>query len=61
MRRFKLTNPHRKLTASPLPKQRRIGHSNDHRTTFDGIRWVLRCGSPWRDMPEPYSSWKMVS
>ena len=33
---------------------------NDHRVTLDGMLWVLRCGTPWRDMPERYGSWKTV-
>ena len=28
---------------------------------LDGILWILRTGSPWRSLPERYSSWKTVS
>jgi len=33
-----------------LPPQRpHVGRpANDHRTELNGIRWVLRTGSPWR-------------
>lgn len=25
---------------------------------LDGILWVLRTGSPWRDLPEEFGTWK---
>jgi transposase len=60
MRRFELTDEQWKLIKPVLPKQRRGGRWNDHRQTLDAMLWVLRCGSPWRDMPERYGSWKTV-
>ena len=60
MRRFELTDEQWKLIEPALPRQRRGGRWNDHRQTLDGMLWVLRCGSPWRDMPERYGSWKTV-
>lgn len=33
---------------------------NDHRRTIEGICWRLRTGSPWRDLPEEFGSWKSV-
>jgi transposase len=30
----------------------------DPRTVLDGILWVLRTGSPWRDLPEEFGAWK---
>jgi transposase len=35
--------------------------ANDHRTTINGILWVLRTGAPWRDLPERYGAWQTVS
>ncbi|MBL8606993.1 MAG: transposase [Myxococcales bacterium] len=35
-----------------LPKQERGGKWNDHRTVMNGMFWVLRSGSAWRDVPE---------
>ena len=29
-----------------------------HRRVIDGIRWVLRTGAPWRDLPERYGPWQ---
>ena len=30
------------------------------RQLIDGIRWRVRVGSPWRDVPECYGSWRAV-
>ena len=38
----------------------RGGRWNDHRTTLDAMLWVLRCGPPWRDMPDRYGRWQSV-
>ena len=35
-----------------LPKRERGGKWNDHPTVTNGMFWVLRSGSAWRDMPE---------
>ena len=60
MRRFELTDEQWMLIKPVLPGQSRGGRWNDHRQTLDGMLWVLRCGSPRRDMPERYGSWKSV-
>jgi hypothetical protein len=33
---------------------------SDVRTVFNGVLWILRTGSPWRDMPEEYPPWQTV-
>lgn len=45
-----------------LPPQRpHVGRpALDHRTMLNGILWVLRTGSPWRDVPERYGHWTSV-
>lgn len=60
MTRFDLTDAQWQLIKRLLPKQGRGGRWNDHRTTLDGMLWVLRCGPPWRDMPERYGRWQSV-
>ncbi|TDV38596.1 transposase [Actinophytocola oryzae] len=37
----------------------RSGRSSswNRRLLVDGIRWRVRTGSPWRDMPSVYGSW----
>jgi transposase len=32
----------------------------DRRMVLDGIFWVLRTGSPWRDLPEEFGPWQTV-
>lgn len=60
MRRFELTDDQWAVVAPLLPRQGRGGRWNDHRTMLDGMLWVLRTGSPWRDMPERYGKWQSV-
>lgn len=44
------------------PQKPMVGRpSEDHRTTLNGILWVLRTGAPWRDLPERYGAWETVS
>lgn len=39
----------------------RVGRPNlDHRRILNALRWRLRTGTPWRDLPERYGSWKTV-
>jgi len=59
-RRYELTDEQWTLIEPLMPKPRPGGRWNDHRTTVDGMMWVLKSGSPWRDMPERYGSWKSV-
>lgn len=30
----------------------------DHRLVLEAIAWRFRTGSPWRDLPEEFGSWK---
>lgn len=32
----------------------------DRRLVMDGILWILRTGSPWRDLPEEFGPWQTV-
>jgi transposase len=32
----------------------------DNRQIVNAIRWVLKTGAPWRDLPEHYPTWKTV-
>lgn len=58
--RYELTDKQWDLIKPLMPKRKSGGRWNDHRTTLDGTMWVLKSGSPWRDMPERYGSWKSV-
>jgi transposase len=32
----------------------------DHRKVLDGIFWITRTGSPWRDLPDEFGNWNSV-
>ncbi len=32
----------------------------NHRLVLDGIFWIARTGSPWRDLPEEFGEWSSV-
>lgn len=57
MARFELTDEEWERIAPLLPSndtRRRGRRWRDHRTVMNGILWVVRTGSPWRDLPERY-------
>jgi transposase len=35
--------------------------NNDHRQIVEAMVWLARTGSPWRDLPACYGSWKTVA
>src|SRR5438270_286953 len=45
-----------------LPRGRKPGRppSWTKRQLIDGIRWRVRTGAPWRDVPERYGRWQTV-
>ena len=59
MARGDLSNDEWAALAPLLPAQpARGGQWRDHRQVINGICWVKRTGSPWRDMPERYGPFK---
>ena len=46
----------------PLLPGGRLGRPPEHakRTLIDGIRWRVRAGAPWRDVPLAYGPWQTV-
>ncbi|MFL6072526.1 MAG: IS5 family transposase [Mycobacteriales bacterium] len=59
MARGDLSNQEWAVLAALLPAQpARGGRWRDHRQVINGICWVKRTGSPWRDLPERYGPWK---
>src|SRR5438034_129133 len=61
MRRYELTDEQFELIQDLLPKNGgRGGQWNDHRTTLNGIFWILHSGAQWREVPERYGKWQSV-
>ncbi len=60
-RRFDLTDVQWAVLESLLPKPR-TGRPPKwtKRQLIDGIRWRVRVGSPWRDVPACYGPWQTV-
>ncbi len=59
-RRYEMTDEAWQRIERLLPVQGRGGRWNDHRTTLNGMFWILNSGAPWRDMPERYGRWQSV-
>jgi transposase len=54
MARFDLSDFEWELIRPLLPNKPRGVARVDDRRVLNGIFWVLRTGSPWRDLPERY-------
>jgi transposase len=54
MRCYELTEAEWQVIAPTLPNKPRGVPRVDDRRVLNGIFWVLRSGSPWRDLPERY-------
>ncbi|WP_425464687.1 IS5 family transposase [Nocardia yunnanensis] len=44
----------------PLGKKAGRPPKRTKRQLIDGIRWRIRCGSPWRDVPDRYGPWQTI-
>jgi transposase len=60
--RFDLTDEQWAALEPLLPAPSRPGRPSlwSKRKLIDGIRWRVRTGAPWRDMPAGYGSWAAV-
>src|ERR1700738_4809997 len=52
--RYELSNKEWSIIRAMLPTKPRGVPRVDDRRVLNGIFWVLRSGSPWRDLPERY-------
>ena len=59
-RRYELTDEAWERIDPLPPRQGRGGRWNDHRTTLNGVFWILNSGAPWRDTPSRYGRWESV-
>ena len=61
MLRHRLTDEQWDLISDVFPEPKRTGRPpRDRRQVMDGILWILRTGSPWRDLPESLGRWQTV-
>ena len=60
MGRFDLTDTEWSLIGPLLPNKPRGVPRTDDRRVLNGIFYVLRTGSPWRDLPERYGPYTTV-
>jgi transposase len=60
MARFDLSDAEWRIIAPLLPNKPRGVPRADDRRVINGIFYVLRTGSPWRDLPERYGPYTTV-
>ncbi len=66
MSRGDLTEAEWRVLKILLPVERETGKRGrgrppeDNRNIINGILWRLRCGTPWRDVPETYGNWNSI-
>lgn len=60
--RADLTDEQWAVLEALLPQAKKPGRPPKHakRQLIDGIRWRVRTGSPWRDVPARYGPWQTV-
>ena len=59
--RHRLTDEQWDCISDVFPAAARTGRpQRDRRIIVDGILWILRTGSPWRDLPEEFGPWATV-
>jgi transposase len=59
MARLLLTDEEWEMISSEFPQPQRTGRPRrDSRQIVDAILWILRTGSPWRDLPEEFGAWQ---
>lgn len=60
MGRYDLTDFEWRIIEPLLPNRSRGVARVDDRRVLNGIFWVLRCGAPWRDLPERYGPYTTI-
>ncbi len=61
MARHRLSDDAWECIQGVFPEPKAMGRPpRDRRTVIDGIFWILRTGSAWRDLPEEFGPWQTV-
>ena len=59
MIRHRLTDEQWEQIEDVFPPPGRMGRpTRDRRDVVDGVLWILRTGSPWRDLPDALGPWQ---
>jgi transposase len=59
MARHRLTNAQWELIAGEFGSAKPTGRPRvERRKVLDGIFWIMRTGSPWRDLPDEFGAWQ---
>jgi len=61
MARHKISNEQWELIADEFGSAKSTGRPPvERRTVLNGIFWIMRTGSPWRDLPDEFGAWQTV-
>lgn len=61
MRRYEVTDEQWQLIEPLMPAAAATGRKRiPPRTVLNGVLWILRSGSPWRDLPERFGPWQSI-
>ncbi len=61
MTRHRLTDEQWDCIADIFPPPAKTGRPpSDRRMIVEGILWIMRTGSPWRDLPDEFGPWGTV-
>jgi putative transposase len=62
MRRFELSDEQWRRVESLLPgRPGSPGRSGENNRLFlDAVLWIVRTGTPWRDLPERFGDWNSI-
>src|SRR5262249_39587200 len=50
----------RSVNQTQIVRANRGAQWNDHRTTLNGIVWLLHTNAQWREVPQRYGKWHSV-
>ena len=61
MPRHQLSDDQWECIKDIFPRPSKMGRpQRDRRMVVDGILWIMRTGSPWRDLPDEFGPWETV-
>ncbi len=59
--RHRLTDDQWECVKDLFPEPKKTGRPRtDCRQAFDGMMWILRTGTAWRDLPSEFGNWRTI-